>query len=130
MKEGVINCHSGMDVGVYQGTERIGTANGVAWSITREMAPVYAMNNGGNVASFRRGKKGIAGTIIFHDLDSKKILGNEFNIRIKSADEHGTIKTMAITGLELINEGSSADLASAELETQHTWVARDLIPWD
>lgn len=118
-----------MDIGVYQSTVRVGTANGISWSITREMTPMFKMGEGDKIHEFKRGKSGIAGTIIFHDLDSKKILNNEFNIIIKAADENGVIKNMAITGLRLINEGSSSDLASAELEVQHTWVAKNLIPW-
>ena len=129
----VYNCSTGMDIGIFQDTVRIGTAAGINFSITKEMAPIYRYP--GEVVDadrrqmFSRGKKGIAGEIIFDNLDRDQIFNNRFNIRIKSMDEYGKIQTMAITGMELIREGLEINLKDCEFEKTYTFVARDIIPW-
>lgn len=67
----------------------VGTLAGITWSVTREKAPVYTMGSP-NPRSFSRGKRGIAGSLIFttfdrpalYDLirDSKDKLGDDFGI--------------------------------------------------
>lgn len=59
---------SGADiVCTFNGTV-IGTLSGITWSVTREKAPIYTMGSP-NPRSFSRGKRGIAGSLIFTTFD-------------------------------------------------------------
>lgn len=59
---------SGADiVATFAGVE-IGTLSGITWSVTREKAPIYTMGSP-NPRSFSRGKRGIAGSLIFTVFD-------------------------------------------------------------
>lgn len=59
---------SGADiVATFSGTV-VGTLSGITWSITREKAPIYTMGSP-NPRSFSRGKRGIAGSMIFTTFD-------------------------------------------------------------
>lgn len=59
---------SGADiVATFAGTV-VGTLSGITWSITREKAPIYTMGSP-NPRSFSRGKRGIAGSMIFTTFD-------------------------------------------------------------
>lgn len=59
---------SGADiVAVFNGTV-IGTLAGITWSVTREKAPIFTMGSP-NPRSFSRGKRGIAGSMIFMTFD-------------------------------------------------------------
>lgn len=46
----------------------IGSLSGITWSVTREKAPIYTMGSP-NPRSFSRGKRGIAGSLIFTVFD-------------------------------------------------------------
>lgn len=46
----------------------IGGLSGITWSVTREKAPIYTMGSP-NPRSFSRGKRGIAGSLIFTTFD-------------------------------------------------------------
>lgn len=59
---------SGSDiVATFNGTV-VGTLAGLTWSVTREKAPVFTMGSP-NPRSFSRGKRGIAGSLIFMTFD-------------------------------------------------------------
>lgn len=59
---------SGADiVATFNGTV-VGTLAGLTWSVTREKAPVFTMGSP-NPRSFSRGKRGIAGSLIFMTFD-------------------------------------------------------------
>lgn len=59
---------SGSDiVATFAGVE-IGSLSGITWSVTREKAPIYTMGSP-NPRSFSRGKRGIAGSLIFTVFD-------------------------------------------------------------
>jgi hypothetical protein len=55
---------SGVDIIAYFDNERIGEIQGISYSITREKAPIYTMGSA-DPRSFSRGKRGIAGSMIF-----------------------------------------------------------------
>lgn len=59
---------SGSDiVATFNGTV-VGTLAGITWSVTREKAPIFTMGSP-NPRSFSRGKRGIAGSLIFQTFD-------------------------------------------------------------
>lgn len=59
---------SGADIVCSFAGTAIGTLSGITWSITREKAPIYTMGSA-NPRSFSRGKRGIAGSLIFTTFD-------------------------------------------------------------
>lgn len=59
---------SGADIVCTFGGTAIGSLSGITWSVTREKAPVYTMGSA-NPRSFSRGKRGIAGSLIFTVFD-------------------------------------------------------------
>jgi hypothetical protein len=59
---------SGADIVCTFNGHVIGTIAGINWSISREKAAVYTMGSA-NPRSFSRGKRGIAGTLLFQQFD-------------------------------------------------------------
>lgn len=59
---------SGADIVCTFGGVTIGALSGITWSVTREKAPIYTMGSA-NPRSFSRGKRGIAGSLIFTVFD-------------------------------------------------------------
>jgi len=198
------NSFSGVDMKVVMGSEAVGTVQGISYSITREKAPIYTMGSA-DPRSFSRGKRGIAGTLIFivfdrhailstlgglaptggllfqsdiddihpdfqivstGDLDkAQDVLGSTsgvtpadtvdnqesnisqvgadqelasawyadqippFDISIAAANEYGHLMVMRIYGAECLNEGSGVSIDDIVTEQQHTFVARQVVPW-
>ena len=58
------NSFSGVDIVATFGGVLIGELQGVSYSVTREKAPIYTMGSA-DPRSFSRGKRGIAGTLVF-----------------------------------------------------------------
>jgi len=104
----------------------IGELEGVSYHVIREMAPIYATEEAikQHYVGIRRGRQGIAGTVIFKSLNKDDVISNEFHIQILSECNH-----MCIIGAELIDEGSGINLKDIELNKQYTFVAKDIIPW-
>lgn len=59
---------SGADIVCSFAGVTVGTLSGITWSVTREKAPIYTMGSA-NPRSFSRGKRGIAGSLIFTMFD-------------------------------------------------------------
>jgi len=59
---------SGADIVATFGGKEIGALSGITFSVTREKAPIYTMGSP-NPRSFSRGKRGIAGSLIFTVFD-------------------------------------------------------------
>ena len=55
---------SGVDILAVVNNQQIGEIQGISYSITREKAPVYTMGSA-DPRSFSRGKRGIAGSMVF-----------------------------------------------------------------
>lgn len=67
------NSFCGVDMLVTFGNQIIGEIQGLSYTITREKAPLYTMGSA-NPRSFSRGKRGIAGSLIFLMFDRSAIL--------------------------------------------------------
>jgi hypothetical protein len=67
------NSFSGLDMRATFGHAIIGELQGVSYSITREKAPIYTMGSA-DPRAFSRGKRGIAGTLIFIMFDRHALL--------------------------------------------------------
>lgn len=59
---------SGADIVCTFAGVTIASLSGITWSVTREKAPIYTMGSA-NPRSFSRGKRGIAGSLIFTTFD-------------------------------------------------------------
>lgn len=59
---------SGADIVCSFGGVIVAALSGITWSVTREKAPIYTMGSA-NPRSFTRGKRGIAGSLIFTMFD-------------------------------------------------------------
>lgn len=64
---------SGCDIACSFGSQIIGELQGISYSVTREKAPIYTMGSA-NPRSFSRGKRGIAGTLVFVMFDHDALL--------------------------------------------------------
>jgi len=67
------NSFSGVDIKATFGGKVIGELQGVSYSVTREKAPIYTMGSA-DPRSFSRGKRGIAGTLIFTVFDRSALI--------------------------------------------------------
>jgi hypothetical protein len=67
------NSFSGVDIKVTFASKVIGECQAVSYSITREKAPVYTLGSP-DPRAFARGKRGIAGTLIFVMFDQHALL--------------------------------------------------------
>lgn len=174
---------SGCDIQALIEDALLGNIQGVSFSVTREKAPIYVMGSVDPV-SFSRGKRGIAGSLIFTNFDrealfdiknrnnssqtvtqvdnrywkkitdinaggrAKNLKGADltglgsiladpnysdqippFTISLTGANESGQTMVMAILGVELLNEGVGISIDDIVNETQMTFVARTIIPW-
>ena len=69
------NSFSGVDIKAVFANKVIGELQAISYSITREKAPIYTMGSA-DPRSFSRGKRGIAGSLIFIMFDSHPLLSS------------------------------------------------------
>jgi len=67
---------SGSDMTVVIGNAVIGSLQAIAFSAQREKAPLYTMTGSPNPLGFARGKRAIAGTLVFLTFDRTSLLGH------------------------------------------------------
>lgn len=77
------NSFSGVDIKAVFGTKSIGTLQGISYSISREKAPIYTMGSA-DPRAFARGKRGIAGSLVFIQFDSDPLLEEMSNLKFLS----------------------------------------------
>ena len=70
------NSISGVDIKAVFGSKVATPLQAVSYAIQREKAPIYTMGNP-NPRAFSRGKRGIAGTLIFAMFTDHPLLGND-----------------------------------------------------
>jgi hypothetical protein len=93
---------SGADiVCTFNGTV-VGTLAGITWSVTREKAPIYTMGSP-NPRSFSRGKRGIAGSLMFTTFDRPAL----YNLIASNAAKGDTFKIYTRSWNVLPNTGSN-----------------------
>jgi len=72
------NSFSGADIKAVFANNEVGNLMAVSYAIQREKAPIYVLGEA-NPKAFSRGKRGIAGSLIFIQFDTHAIL-EQFNI--------------------------------------------------
>jgi len=73
------NSHSGVDMICTFGGKVIGELQGISYTVQREKAPIYTMGSA-DPRSFSRGKRGIAGSVVFVVLDRSALLETMRNV--------------------------------------------------
>lgn len=74
MYTGSYTSFGGVDIRAIFNNVPIASLQGISWSITREKVPLYTMGDP-DPRSFSRGKRGIAGSLIFLQFDRHALLG-------------------------------------------------------
>ena len=69
------NSFSGVDIKAVFGSTVIGELQAISYSVSREKAPLYTMGSA-DCRAYSRGKRGIAGTLIFLMFDRHAFLGH------------------------------------------------------
>jgi hypothetical protein len=78
------NSFSGADIKAVFANNEVGNLMAVSYAIQREKAPIYVLGEA-NPKAFSRGKRGIAGSLIFIQFDTHAIL-EQFNITDNTSD--------------------------------------------
>ena len=73
---GSYSSFAGVDISAVFGNELLGTMQAISYSITREKGPVYTMKGGPNPIAFARGKRAIAGTLVFVMLHEASLINH------------------------------------------------------
>ncbi len=135
------NSFSGVDIKAVFNNVVIGELQAISYSITREKAPIYTMGSA-DPRAFSRGKRGIAGTLIFIVFDRSALVGT-FGV-FTPADKHGQRMNFQADRDEIrsnldptpdVNQGIQASrdlLAQARNESELTNIGSDqaiVAPW-
>lgn len=133
----------------------IGNIESISYSISRDMAPIYTMEDE-DPRALSRGKQAIAGSIIFSQFDSEPIIeqhltngipsfantdhllfSNEvpwvqvppLDVTLKAENEYGISAEMEINGIELMNSGYGIGVDDIVAEHSYTYIAKSIVPW-
>ncbi len=139
------------DISVYFSGKRIGTCLSVTYSVTREVVGLFGLGDP-NAIGFNRGKRGIAGSLVFNQFQNHPLLRSEWAQQMK-LNEVNTLKDFknlgdnfkatvedaaVLSGQGFANasyklntnpsfDGGTFDLAdadlAAELNSTYNWVA-------
>lgn len=125
---------SGADIVATFGGAPIGSLSGITWSVTREKAPIYTMGSA-NPRSFSRGKRGIAGSLIFTMFDRPSL----YDMLLKHATD-GTVNyftrsSNVLPGFDTSNTITHAgivapDSQQLEVRTAFPYYADQIPPFD
>jgi hypothetical protein len=130
------NSFSGVDITpIFQG-KPIGEIQAISYSINREKAPVYTMGKA-DPRSFARGKRGIAGSLIFIVFDKHSLLDRFSNAQFSAdTDERGIrnkigddASTLFELGADEAFQAGGAD-NSFNQELANPWYADQIPPFD
>jgi len=80
------NSFSGVDIKATFANKTIGELQAISYSITREKAPIYTLGSA-DPRAFSRGKRGIAGTLIFITFDRHALLEELRALKFQSDKE-------------------------------------------
>lgn len=197
------NSFTGIDIkAVFNNTVAV-PLQAFSYAVQREKAPIYTMGYA-NPRAFSRGKRGIAGTLVFamfnkhplvgpvnaasslqpifsghtpankfwadeeeirpsimwgiegpsiRDINAVEWVGADmgvegnsfhdqllttpwypdqippFDITLTASNEYGAVVSMAVIGVELVNEGYGISIDDLVSEFQYTFIAREIVPW-
>ncbi len=120
------NSFSGVDIQATFGGKLIGELQGVSYSVTREKAPIYTLGSA-DPRSFSRGKRGIAGTLVFTIFDRTPIIetlkDSEFFAHKLDVYKHQDPNYRALQATEISDVSTDNEWASA-------WYPDQIPPFD
>ena len=91
------NSFSGVDITAVFGSKVIGSMQGISYSVTREKAPIYTMGSP-DPRAFSRGKRGIAGSLIFTMFDRNALLDEMKDVKQFAKEEADPVPPGFTTG--------------------------------
>jgi hypothetical protein len=107
------NSFSGIDITAVFGGHAIAECQGISYSVSREKAPLYTLGSA-NPRSFSRGKRGIAGAVVFLVFDRSSLFnsmqGDSFywgNVHETKIDDKGDIQRLSAASLRTELQGST-----------------------
>ncbi|RMG69775.1 MAG: hypothetical protein D6710_08290 [Nitrospirae bacterium] len=104
------NSFSGVDMLVTFGGTLVGELQGISYTVQREKAPIYTMGSA-DPRSFSRGKRGIAGSMIFMVFDRSALLEafQDVPFLIGKSERHGGIVTdVSVPSIEIAGVGNAS----------------------
>lgn len=123
------NTFSGVDIKAVFGNKAVGNLQAISYSVQREKAPIYTMGEP-DARAFSRGKRGIAGTLVFIMFDRHSILsilggyaeggGLKFQSDVDSLrPEFKDPNTMdaSVTSSSTVTAASTVDAAESNIST-------------
>jgi len=140
------NSFSGVDIKAVFGSKAIAEIQAISYSITREKAPLYTMG-AADPRSFSRGKRGIAGTLVFLMFDRHALLFTMGYQRFMSdKDDFRPRQDVAFTGATALSSlaelqqssGLGSGLVESDInqgidtdqEVIAPWFVDQLLPFD
>jgi hypothetical protein len=139
------NSFSGVDIKAVFNNTVLAELQAISYSVTREKAPLYTMGSA-DPRSFSRGKRGIAGTLIFLVFDRHALLGTfgvyaSPNNQLKFMSDIDDVQPLAnaVTGTTsisdltaLVSSGAAVGSTVQEAESPLTSIDQDqevVAPW-
>ena len=107
---------SGSDIVANFGGVTIGTLAGITWSITREKAPIYTMGSP-NPRSFSRGKRGIAGSLIFLVFDRPSLFQMLLEHKNDDSAKYFTRSSNVLPGTDSDNKATHRGVTPVNQQT-------------
>lgn len=139
------NSFSGVDIKGVFGSKVIAELQAISYSVTREKAPIYTMGSA-DPRSFSRGKRGIAGTLIFIMFDQDALLGTLGTLKFQSdkddigpkykinsgiAPAIGSSPTSLVTAADTVqNQESELTSVGSDQELALPWYVDQIPPFD
>lgn len=102
------NSFSGIDITPVFAGQAIGECQGISYSVSREKAPLYTLGSP-NPRSFSRGKRGIAGAVVFMVFDRSAL----FQSLAANSKFYGNTWETPVNMIEKANSSSSIDKGTA-----------------
>lgn len=132
------NSFSGVDIKAVFYNTVIGNIQAISYNVTREKAPIYTMGSA-DPRSFSRGKRGIAGALIFIVFDNHGLLDLMRQLKVYFLSDKDDVRpdftqafTTAISSAVLTSANPNAPLGSVSAESQLTDISSDqelALPW-
>lgn len=142
------NSFSGVDIKAVFGAKSIGTLQGISYSVSREKAPIYTMGSA-DPRAFARGKRGIAGSLVFIQFDTEPLIdelggmlfmsdNDDLRPEYTPSETNVTQGTQAVAGPGSANApGVPAGAQESDLTTvssdqvpSYPWYADQILPFD
>jgi len=125
------NSFSGVDITAVIGANTIGSIQGISYQVSREKAPIYTMGSADSRA-FARGKRAIAGSLVFIQFDHEPLMFELANIDPKEESrrlyflsdkddlrpEYAAGETIPVASTSVTSVGTSTNTPGATIDQQ------------